>query len=73
MRRTPRRPNDALRAKVADVNERSRQGRGEVRPRCATCDDIKHRRYRAVDDGDTEEATRMTVAMGVHLREAHPE
>ncbi|MEU4208763.1 hypothetical protein AB0F13_01960 [Streptomyces sp. NPDC026206] len=73
------RTGDALRAKVADANERSRRGRGHPGaavpplPRCQTCWDIKRRRYRALDAGDRQEAARMAEVMGLHQREAHSE
>ncbi|MEU1311158.1 hypothetical protein ABZ419_20025 [Streptomyces cinnamoneus] len=69
--------SDALRAKLADVNARSRRGRGQPEvvalpsPPCETCRLIKRRRYRAVEAGDRQEAARMAVAMGIHQREAH--
>ncbi|MEU3354183.1 hypothetical protein [Streptomyces sp. NPDC037389] len=72
---------DALRARVADVNERSRReaalGTGPVPvtppARCRVCWEIKQGRYRAVDVGDRDEAARLATAMGRHQREAHSE
>ncbi|MEV5242165.1 hypothetical protein AB0K89_24135 [Streptomyces cinnamoneus] len=73
----PVRTGDALRAKLAEVNARSRRRRGESAltalpaPPCETCRQIKGSRYRAVEAGDRQEAARMAVAMGIHQREAH--
>ncbi|GHC74493.1 hypothetical protein [Streptomyces cinnamoneus] len=73
----PATAGDALRAKVAEVNARSRRGRGQPEvaalpsPPCETCRQIKGSRYRAVEAGDRQEAARMAVAMGIHQREAH--
>ncbi len=73
----PATSGEALRSKVAEANERSRQGRGQPEAkaaepgRCEGCWDIKRRRYRALEAGEKGEAARMTQAMGVHLRAAH--
>ncbi|MCC3779726.1 hypothetical protein [Streptomyces sp. UNOB3_S3] len=71
----PAATGDALRARVADVNERSRRERDrrEAAPtRCRVCWEIKQGRYRAVEDDDRDEAARLATAMGRHQREAHP-
>lgn len=81
----PAATGDALRARVADVNERSRREAvlGQPRPapgtppaippsRCRVCWEIKQGRYRAVEDGDRDEAARLATVMGRHQREAHP-
>ncbi|MFF4158330.1 hypothetical protein [Streptomyces sp. NPDC001678] len=70
---------DALRAKVADANQQSRQRLASASgnppeppaPRCAECWDIKRRRAAALRVDDRQEAARMTTAMGVHQRDAH--
>ncbi|MFF4156581.1 hypothetical protein [Streptomyces sp. NPDC001678] len=67
---------DALRARVADVNERSRReaalAHSQSPSRCRVCWEIKQGRYAAVEAGDRDEATRLATAMGRHQREAHP-
>lgn len=71
--------NDALRAKVADANQQSRQRLASASgnppeppaPRCDECWDIKRRRAAALRADDRREAARMTAAMGVHQRHAH--
>ncbi|MFI0909997.1 hypothetical protein [Streptomyces abikoensis] len=65
---------DALRARVADANERSRRecdGHAPPPARCRVCWEIKQGRYGAVEAGDREEAARLATAMGRHQREAH--
>ncbi|MFI0912234.1 hypothetical protein [Streptomyces abikoensis] len=71
--------DSALRPKVADANQQSRQrlastsGNPPEPParRCDECWDIKRRRAAALRADDRQEAARMTTAMGVHQRRAH--